>query len=72
MPGEDGIEAIKNIREYLDENNKKRIPEVLITGYADEEKYKNALKLKVADYIYKPFDTNDFLEVIRKNLNVKE
>jgi len=70
MPEQDGIEAIKNIRAYLRQNNKKSIPEILITGYADEDKYKNAIELQVADYIYKPFDTKDFLETVKRNLDV--
>lgn len=68
IPGMDGIEIIKGIREYLKANDKPAVPEVLITGYADEEKYKSAVDLKVAGYLYKPFDTSDFLEVVEKNL----
>ena len=68
IPEMDGIEIIKGIRAYLKANNKPAIAEVLITGYADEEKYKSAVALKVADYLYKPFDTSDFLEVVRKNI----
>jgi CheY-like chemotaxis protein len=68
MPEMDGIETIKQIRAYLEKANKKPIPEVLITGYADIEKYQKAMDLKVADYIYKPFDTNEFLRVIKKTL----
>ena len=69
MPELDGIETIEKIRQALSELGKKPIPEILITGYADEDKYKNALKLKVADYIFKPFDTKQFLETVRRNLN---
>jgi DNA-binding NtrC family response regulator len=68
MPQMDGIETIKEIRRFLKNEGKAPIPEILITGYADEEKYKNAVNLKVADYIYKPFDMNDFLEVVKRNL----
>ena len=70
MPEMDGVETVKEIRNYLKEQGKQSIPEVFITGYADEEKYKNAVKLKVADYIYKPFDREEFLAVIRRNLGV--
>ncbi|MFA5361875.1 MAG: response regulator [Candidatus Omnitrophota bacterium] len=69
MPGMDGIETIEEIRRLRDGLGRKNIPEVLITGYADEEKYKNALKLRVADYLFKPFDRNQFLDVIKKNLH---
>jgi len=68
MPEVDGVEIVKHIREYLKQNNKKPIPEILITGYASEETFKQAQDLNVADYIYKPFDIKHFLEVVKKNL----
>ena len=68
MPEMDGIETIKAIRKILDEKGKGPIPEILITGYADENKYQEAIELKVKDYIYKPFDISDFLEAVRRNL----
>lgn len=67
MPGMDGIETIKCIRAYLEKLNKKHIPEVLITGYADVDKYESAMNMEVADYLYKPFDSADFLRIIKKN-----
>ena len=69
MPEMDGIETIKQIRGYLEKANKKTIPEVLITGYADVEKYQSAMNLEVADYLYKPFDNNEFLKVVKRNLS---
>ena len=69
MPEMDGIETIKTIRNYLKEQAKQSIPEILITGYADEEKYKAAVNLKVAGYLNKPFDTEEFLGIIGKTLN---
>lgn len=66
MPGLDGIETIKQIRNYLKNTNKKSIPEILITGYADIDKYEEAMSLNVNDYIYKPFDNAEFLQVVRK------
>jgi CheY-like chemotaxis protein len=68
MPEMDGIETIKQIRAYLEKSNKKLIPEVLITGYADAEKYEKGMDLEVADYLYKPFDNADFLQIIKKNI----
>jgi CheY-like chemotaxis protein len=68
MPEMDGIETIEQARTYLKKSNKKLIPEILITGYADIEKYEKAMDLKVADYIYKPFDIADFLKVVKRNL----
>jgi len=68
MPEMDGIETIKEIRTHLKKTNKKQIPEILITGYADKEKYEAALDLKIADYLYKPFDTTDFLKIVKRNI----
>ena len=66
MPGADGVETIKQIRAYLKDSNKDPIPEVLITGYADLQKYNQAMELKVADYLYKPFDNEDLLRIVKK------
>ena len=68
MPEMDGIEIIKRIREIV----KKPVPEILITGFASEESFKEAQELKVADYIYKPFDVHEFMQVVRKNLGERK
>ena len=68
MPGLDGIETIEQIRGYLKKLNKKTIPEILITGYADIDKYEKAMDLKVVDYLYKPFDIGDLLSLVKKNI----
>ncbi len=72
MPGMDGIETIAKIRSLRDKLKRKKIPEIFITGVADEEKYRCALALKVAGYLLKPFDRSQFIEVIKKNLETYE
>lgn len=67
MPKIDGINTIKTIRQL-----KPSIPEILITGYADSESYKEAQKLKVVNFIYKPFDIKQITQAINKALNPKE
>ncbi|MCX7926534.1 MAG: response regulator [Candidatus Omnitrophica bacterium] len=69
MPEMDGIETLQAARKIVSDSKKKPIPEIVITGYADEEKYKAAVELKVRSYIYKPFDTQEFLNTIQKVLN---
>lgn len=71
MPGTNGIEAISQIREYLNQNNKGPIPEIFITGYADDNNYAQALRLGVVDYIYKPFDTEEMLTSVKKALAIE-
>jgi len=68
MPGTNGIEAIGQIREYLKQNKKAQAPEIFITGYASEENYQQAIQLKVAEYIYKPFDIKELLDIIKRRL----
>lgn len=68
MPGMDGIELIQKLRELNQERRREAIPEILITGYSDENTYLKAFKLKVTDYLYKPFDMNQFLSVVAKRV----
>ena len=68
MPEIDGIETIGKIRQIQQDKGKKPCPEIIITGFADEGKYKDAVQLKVADYLFKPFDTQQFLDAIKKNI----
>jgi len=68
MPKLSGIETLKNIREFIKTNNRKAVPEILITGYADEEATKQAEALRVAEYLYKPFDLRDFLACVKRSL----
>ena len=71
MPGMDGVETVSSIRDYLKGSGRDLIPEVFITGYADFEKYEEAKGLKVAGYLNKPFDRDDFLRMIDEILTDK-
>ena len=66
MPGVGGIEGIQKIRSTLQRLDKPAVPEILMTGYKDLDKYEEAMKLDVAMYIYKPFDNNKFLEIVKR------
>lgn len=61
MPGMDGIEALKKIKE-IDPD----LPIIMMTGFAVEAKMNEALTLGALDYIYKPFDVDKGREVIGK------
>jgi CheY-like chemotaxis protein len=69
MPGMDGIELLQKLRETNAQRKRKPVPEILITAYTDENAYLRALKLKVTDYFYKPFDIGQFLAAVEKQLN---
>ena len=71
MPGLNGIETIKGIREFHRKNNRPLPGEVIITGYADPEVERQAEKLGITDFIYKPFATRHFLEIIENKLKKK-
>ena len=68
MPGIDGIELIQKLRQVNQERRRRPVPEILITGYADENAYLRALRLNITDYLYKPFDMNTFLDLIQKRI----
>ncbi len=69
MPHMNGIEAVKAIRQFHKKVGRKTIPEILITGHADENLMKEAEALNVADCLYKPFDIRDFLTCVNKHLS---
>jgi YesN/AraC family two-component response regulator len=68
MPDIDGIETINKLREILKETGRESIPEVIITGYADLDKYEQGLNLEVNAFLYKPFDNEEVLKVIEENI----
>lgn len=72
MPDVDGIETIERLRQIQKELKRNPIPEIIITGYVNEESYGRALKLKVADYILKPFDVKQLLGAVKRNLNAEQ
>lgn len=65
LPGEDGIEFIKQVRSYLKSKKRERIPEILITGYADIHRYQEAASLGINNYLHKPFDNQDLIFAVK-------
>ena len=67
MPGIDGIEAIKQIKE-----RHKDIIFVIITAYEYFNYAKEAIDLGVLDYLLKPLNRNKVVETIKKAIEVIE
>ncbi|MEK7398087.1 MAG: hybrid sensor histidine kinase/response regulator [Candidatus Poribacteria bacterium] len=66
MPGLSGIDVLRRIKEV------EEAPEViLVTAYSSLETAKDAVKLGAYDYIEKPFEMEDFREVVRKGVERK-
>lgn len=66
MPDMDGITVLKEM--------KKRYPDtevILLTAYASLESAKSAVRLGALDYLMKPFDKDDLINVVERGLQKK-
>ena len=61
MPGMDGIKLLKHIRERFPE-----LSVIILSGYSEFEYAKSAISYGVEDYILKPLDIPEFLEMMKK------
>ena len=61
MPGMDGIEFMKKIKNF-----NKALPVILITAYAEVEKAVEAMHLGAFTYLAKPFSNEQLLAAVRK------
>ncbi len=69
MPGMNGIETLKAIRELRCQFGLSRLPEIVITAYEDEAVREEATRMGISDFLLKPFDNQQLISVIRKNLS---
>lgn len=67
MPGIDGIETIRRIKEIHP-----KIKTIIMTGYANNETPIKAIRLGVNDYIYKPFELEEFRICVQRNIKLIE
>ncbi|MBT9585738.1 response regulator [bacterium] len=66
MPGLNGIDTLSTLREIQPSARN-----IVMTGYADADAPIKAVKLKVDDYLMKPFSADDFLLAVKKALHVQ-
>ncbi len=67
MPGIDGLEALKRLKEM----NPKLVV-IMMTAYSTTEKAIRAMELGAYDYLTKPFDNRLLTEIIEKALEVRK
>lgn len=72
MPGLDGVEAVSKIRDIYLKKKWGKVPEIFITGFADEITEKQARGMKPSAFIMKPFDIQELLQAVRNALSAKE
>jgi len=70
MPGIDGIETIRRVREIHQRKGRPQVPEIIITGYMDSQAEREAEKLGIADYIYKPFIISELLKTVKDKIEL--
>jgi len=63
MPGLSGIDALRKIRE-IDSN----ISIIMLTGFGALETAQEALRLGANDYLKKPFDAKEIMEIVDRNI----
>jgi DNA-binding response OmpR family regulator len=68
MPGMDGISLLQGVRKLQKGDKTSRV--IMITAYASEYAPINAIKLGADDYIMKPFELDEFLHSVKKNLKM--
>lgn len=65
MPGKDGVQTIKTIKDLMVSRGKKESPVIFVTGYADEQIEMEAKKLKPLAYLFKPFDAQELVRIVQ-------
>ncbi len=66
LPGIDGVELVRRLREHAD------LGAVVMTAYGTIESAVEAMRLGAADYLVKPFETAEVLMVVRHAIEFQE
>ena len=68
MPGMDGLQTLKAIRKVRQKAGKDIKPEIIMTAYEDRKAKTEAEAIGVREFVMKPFELEDFLDLIQKNI----
>jgi len=63
MPGMDGIETLRSIRQ-----SDEKVRVIILTGYGCPDTIRDAADLDVSEYLSKPFENEDLINVIARTL----
>jgi len=66
MPGMDGLEVIKWVKEQQSLTN---IPFIMLTGHSDSETVKGAIASGAVDFIVKPVERESLIKKLSSHLN---
>ena len=72
MPVMDGLAATQEIRAIELQENKKRLPIIAVTARAMFGDKERILEAKLDDYIAKPYNLNDVVEILNKYVDKSE
>jgi len=67
MPGMDGVELLKTIMRYNAD-----IPVIILTAHGTINNAVEAIKIGAFDYLTKPFDRDELVQVVKKAVNTYE
>lgn len=67
MPGMDGLECLRQLREA-----QPGLHSIVITGYAESDAPSRALELEASDYLYKPFNLDQLIKAVDQVLNQQQ
>lgn len=68
LPDMDGIEVLNKLKGGVANGN---LPVIMITGRGDISSAVKAMKLGAVDYITKPFNNDELIQLIKKTLHIK-
>jgi signal transduction histidine kinase len=68
MPKIDGLEVLKQLKTF--QNPEQESIVIVITGYISSNTPVTALKLGATDYIIKPFELDEFLRSVERNIKI--
>ena len=66
LPDMDGVEVLNRLKD-IDRN----LPVIMMSAYGDIASAVKAMKLGAVDYVTKPFDNDDLIQLIKKTLQIK-